>query len=170
MINYVIERLDKRHYKQAFSCGIEVLDRYLIAQASQDIKRNVAATYVIVEEDQQEVLGFYTLSSIGIFPGDLPEYLVKKLPRYPILPGVLLGRLAVDRRAQRQKIGARLLVDALQRSVSISHQIGVVAVIVDAKDGSTVNFYEHFGFIRFLAHDKRMFLPINTIKKLEIGK
>jgi GNAT superfamily N-acetyltransferase len=163
---YRIERLDKKHNKNLFSCGTEALDRYLKIQASQDNKKNVAITYVLTQQDSDDVSGFYTISSIGIFPGELPADLAKKLPRYPVLPGILLGRLAVDADMKGNKIGAFLLMDALKRSLAVSHQIGIVAIIVDAKDVTAVNFYKHFGFIPFPANDHRLFLPIGTIKGL----
>ena len=111
------------------------------AQASQDIKKNVAVTYALTTQNSEQILGYYTLSSIGILPGDLPAQLVKKLPRYPVLPGVLLGRLAVDKNFQKQKIGFYLLMDALKRSLTVSNQIGMVAVIVGAKDEKAAAFY-----------------------------
>ena len=163
---YRIEQLDKKHNKNLFSCGIEALDQYLKIQASQDSKKNVAITYVLTQQGSDHVAGFYTISSIGIFPGDLLTELAKKLPRYPVLPGILLGRLAVDENMNGQKIGAFLLMDSLKRSIAVSHQIGIVAVIVDAKDAISVNFYKHFGFIPFPANDHRLFLPIGTIKGL----
>lgn len=163
---YRIEQLGKKHQKNLFSCGTEALDQYLKIQASQDIKKNVAITYVLTQQDSDHVSGFYTISSIGIFPGDLPSELEKKLPRYPVLPGILLGRLAVNESMQGNKIGACLLVDALKRSLIVSHQIGIVAVIVDAKDAVSVSFYKHFAFIPFPANDHRLFLPMGTIKSL----
>ena len=163
---YRIEQLGKKHHKNLFSCGTEALDQYLKIQASQDIKKNVAITYVLSQLDSDHVSGFYTISSIGIFPGELPPELAKKLPRYPVLPGILLGRLAVDENMKGKKMGAFLLIDALKRSLSVSHQIGIVAVIVEAKDAISVNFYKHFGFIPFPANDHRLFLPIGTIKGL----
>ncbi|MFZ4076637.1 MAG: GNAT family N-acetyltransferase [Legionellaceae bacterium] len=163
---YQIEPLDKKHTKNLFSCGAEALDQYLKIQASQDNKKNVAITYVLTEQDAAHVLGFYTISSIGIFSGELPVELAKRLPRYPVLPGILLGRLAVDKKMKGNKLGAFLLMDALKRSLTVSHQIGIVAVIVHAKDAIAVNFYKHFGFIPFPAHDHRLFLPIGTIKGL----
>jgi predicted GNAT family N-acyltransferase len=165
---YCIEQLDKKHNKNLFSCGTQALDQYLKIQASQDTKKNVAITYVLTHQDCDDVSGFYTISSIGIFPGELPVELAKKLPRYPVLPGILLGRLAVDENMKGNKIGAFLLMDALKRSLAVSHQIGIVAVIVDAKDVISVNFYKHFGFIPFLANDHRLFLPIGTIKELDL--
>lgn len=165
-LKYRIEQLDKKHNKNLFSCGTEALDRYLKIQASQDSKKNVAITYVLTQQDSDDVSGFYTISSIGIFPGELPADLAKKLPRYPVLPGILLGRLAVDENMKGKKIGASLLMDALKRSLAVSHQIGIVAIIVDAKDAIAVNFYKHFGFIPFPENDHRLFLPIATIKEL----
>lgn len=163
---YRIEQLGKKHNKNLFSCGTAALDQSLKIQASQDIKKNVAITYILTRQESDPISGFYTISSIGIFPGELPSELAKKLPRYPVLPGILLGRLAVDEKMRGKKMGAFLLVDALKRSLAVSHQIGIVAVIVDAKDEISVNFYKHFGFIPFPANDHRLFLPIGTIKKL----
>src|SRR3990167_5050524 len=93
---YQIEPLEKKHNKAEFKCGVDVLDQYLKTQAGQDIKKNVAVTHILTVENSEKILGFYTLSSIGIFPGDLPDEVIRKLPRYPVLPGVLSGRLAVD--------------------------------------------------------------------------
>lgn len=165
---YVITRLDKIHNKDEFTCGAEVLDRYLQTQAGQDIKKNVAVTYVLTANDSAQVLGYYTLSSIGIFSGELPPALAKKLPRYPILPGVLLGRLAVNKNFQGQKIGDHLLIDALKRSLAVSGQIGIVAVIVDAKDERAAKFYKHFGFIELPENNHRLFLPLSTVKQLDL--
>ena len=163
---YVIEHLDKKHDKTFFSCGVAALDQYLKTQASQDIKKNVAITYVLTQRGIEQILGFYTISSIGIFPGELPDDVTKKLPRYPVLPGILLGRLAVDEHYRGNKIGVFLLLDALKRSLAVSHQIGIVAVIVDAKDEIAVDFYKHFGFISFPENTHRLFLPLSIIKQL----
>ena len=165
---YVIERLDKKHNKNLFSCGTDALDQYLKIQASQDIKKNVAITYVLTQQGVEKILGFYTISSIGIFPGELPDDVAKKLPRYPVLPGILLGRLAVDSHFRGNKIGTFLLLDALKRSLAVSHQIGIVAIIVDAKDEVAVDFYKHFGFISFPENTHRLFLPLSIIKQLSL--
>jgi predicted GNAT family N-acyltransferase len=165
---YVITSLEKKHNKNDFNCGVDALDQYLKTQASQDIKKNVAVTYVLTSEDSELVMGYYTLSSIGIFPGELPEELVRKLPRYPVLPGVLLGRLARDKRFRGKDIGLYLLMDALKRSLAVANQIGIVAVIVDAKDEKAVAFYNDYGFIAFPDNDRRLFLTLSTIRKLDL--
>ena len=92
----LIEPLGIDHDRVAFCCGIEVLDCYLKTQASQDVRKHVAAAFVLVDrEERQKVLGFYTLSATSIRLTDLPPQIVKKLPKYPNLPATLLGRLAV---------------------------------------------------------------------------
>lgn len=165
---YIIAPLDKKHDKNEFNCGIDTLNQYLKIQAGQDVKKHVAVTYVLTTQTSDKILGYYTLSSIGIFPGELPDELIRRLPRYPVLPGILLGRLAVDRSCQGMGIGLYILIDALKRSLMVSNQIGIVAVIVDAKDENAVKFYEHFGFIKLPENSHRLFLSVSTIQKLDL--
>jgi len=51
---------------------------------------------VLIEPPSPYVLGFYTLSNASLQAAELAATLVKKLPRYPVLPATRLGRLAVD--------------------------------------------------------------------------
>lgn len=164
---YWVEPLEKKHNKSEFKCGIDALDQYLKTQAGQDIKKNVAVTHVLTTESSDKILGYYTLSSIGIFPGELPDNIIKKLPRYPVLPGVLIGRLAVDESLQGKKLGLYLLMDAFKRSLAVSNQIGIVAVIVDAKNEKAVAFYKQYGFLALPDNEYRLFLPLSTIKQLD---
>jgi len=59
---------------------------------------------------------------------------------------MVLGRLAVDHRAQGNKVGAALLRDAVSRVVNISNSVGVRALLVHAIDDSARSFYQHYGF------------------------
>lgn len=80
--------------------------------------------YVLVDSNEPAiVLGFYTLSSYGIDVGELPPEVVKRLPRYPLIPATLLGRLAVNVERQGQGIGEFLLIDALRRAWEQSQHI-----------------------------------------------
>lgn len=161
----VIELLDTaRHDRSSFSCGVEALDRYLQSQASQDARRRVAAPYVLVEAPAPNVLGFYTLSNTSIQAAELPEAFVKKLPRYPVLPATLLGRLAVDAKGRGRGLGTELLLDALQRC--LRSETASLAVMVDAKDDSAISFYERHEFLRLPDQPNRLFMPMSEIEKL----
>ena len=156
--------LDRRHDRPGFNCGVEPLDRYFHHQAGQDQQKRVAATFVLAEGPR--VLGFYTLSATGIQLAELPEAIVKRLPKYPSIPATLLGRLAVSREHRGIGFGERLLLDALRRSLENSRQVASYAVVVDAKDEAASRFYASYSFLQFPNNPRRLFLPMGTIEKL----
>src|SRR5215216_3629642 len=93
-----IEPLGPQHDRAAFSCGVAALDRYLREQARQDMTRRVAAAFVLVGGRPDEIAGYYTLAATGVLLTELPAEVAKRLPRYPVVPATLLGRLAVHER------------------------------------------------------------------------
>ena len=161
--SFLIESLASHHDRSAFSCGVEALDRYLRQQASQDARKHVAATFVLAEKDKPAILGFYTLAATSVRLVDLPEPTAKKLPRYPLVPAILLGRLAVEQSQRGKVYGELLLIDALRRCLD-TKDIGWTAVVVDAKDEKAVAFYERYHFIRFAPTTMQLFLPRATIE------
>jgi GNAT superfamily N-acetyltransferase len=165
--DFHIEPLSGDHDRTAFSCEAAPLERYLKEQAGQEARKNVAATFVLLADDNR-IAGYYTLSSTNILVDDLPPELVKKLrlPRYPQLPATLLGRLARHSAFRGQGIGELLLLDALKRAYTLSKQIASLAVVVDAKDERAVRFYKDFGFEPFPDSPDRLFMRMDTIAKL----
>jgi GNAT superfamily N-acetyltransferase len=158
-----IEALSATHDRLSFSCGVEPLDRYFRDQATQDIRRRVSACYVAVDDATGRVAGYYTLAAGGVVLSDMPETIVKRLPRYPSVPVARLGRLAVDHTYRGQKLGAALLWDAAQRAAR--SEVSVVALVVDAKDDEAAAFYGHHGFVAFGKQDRQLMLPIATFLK-----
>ena len=164
--SYRIGPLQKTHNRDAFRCGSAALDRYLQQQARQDSEKRVAAPFVLVAASAPEVLGYYTLSASQVNADEVPPNLLKKLPRYPQLPVILLGRLAVDQQLKGQGMGEFLLMDALSRSLAASTGIAAMAVLVDAKGEAAAAFYAHFGFLQLNAQGRRLFLPMKTVAGL----
>lgn len=123
----------------------------------------MAAPFVLVLPDGA-IGGYYTLSATGVNLADLPAQTTRKLPRYPLVPATLLGRLAVDRRHQGKGYGRFLLADALLRSVR--SEIASFAVIVDAKDESACRFYERESFLPFPDQPMKLFRPMADIEQL----
>jgi ribosomal protein S18 acetylase RimI-like enzyme len=146
--------------RTAFDSGSEPLDRYFRNQATQDIRRRIAACYV-AQDEAGAVSGFYTLSAADVAVTDLPPSVTKKLPRYPTLPAARIGRLAIDRRYQGLKLGAALLADAIVRASN--SEIAVFAVIVDAKDLQAEAFYRHHGFESYGSAPGKMFAGIKGL-------
>jgi GNAT superfamily N-acetyltransferase len=157
---YRIEPLSGRHDRSAFTCGVEPLDRYFRQFASQDMRRRLATCFVISEAAAGTIAGYYTLAATNLLLRELPDAVAARLPRYPAIPAVLLGRLAVAVAFQGRRVGAVLLSDALTRSARAD--IGIFALVVDPKDEDARRFYRHHGLIDLPQPERRMFLPIES--------
>lgn len=149
--------LDPAQHRRAFNSGSEPLDRYFRQQVTQDIRRRVAACFVALTREDR-IAGYYTLASASVLLAELPEQLCKKLPRYPSVPAVRMGRLAVDLDFKGQGLGGTLLADALARV--IRSEIAAYALVVDAKDDTAAAFYRHHGFIETAGEPPTLFLPL----------
>ncbi|MDR0996647.1 MAG: GNAT family N-acetyltransferase, partial [Zoogloeaceae bacterium] len=57
--------------RSAFDSGSASLDRYLREQATQDIRRRMAACFVALDEDFR-IMGYYTLATASIPLDQLP--------------------------------------------------------------------------------------------------
>ena len=151
--------LDAAHDRSTFNSGSKPLDRYFREQVTQDIRRRITACFVAISRDGT-LAGYYTLASASLLLGDLPENLSRKLPRYPSIPAVRMGRLAVDLAFKGQGLGGVLLADAMTRAVR--SEIATYALVVDAKDNAAANFYRHYGFIAMAREPLILFLPLAT--------
>jgi predicted GNAT family N-acyltransferase len=164
---FIVEVLNKEHDRGAFDCGHAELNAYLRTQARQEMDRGSAIVYVLVPQHaSHEIAGFYTLSSSSVRLSDWPDSVRKKLPRYPLVPVTLIGRLAISHSHRGHRLGERLLIDAFLRCHAASRTVGSVAVIVDAKDADTATFYARYGFVAFPDQPLRLFLPMKTIGTL----
>lgn len=161
-----IEPLGKKHIRAAFSCGYVELDTYIKERASQEAKKQISAPFVLVEKGDNTVIGYYSLSATSILLDHLPGKTAKKLPGYPDVPAILLGRLAVDTPHKGKGYGEVLLIDALRRSFQATADVASFAVVVDAKDDRSRTFYQHYEFIAFPDNELRLFLPMQTIASL----
>lgn len=156
----------KIHDRSKFSCEEESLTNYLQKQAGQDIKKSLAACFVLLDGDDNEVKGYYTLASESLNRDDVPPEYQKKIPTNYNAPVTLLGRLARDTKMKGKGAGEYLLTDALLRSYEISKKgIGSMAVVVDPINENAVKFYARYGFI-LLPDSGKMFLSMKTISKL----
>lgn len=155
--------LEATHERTSFTSGSEPLDTYFRQQVMQDIRRRITACFVVINQDER-LAGYYTLASASLLLTDLPEAMVKKLPRYPSVPAVRLGRLAVDQAFKGQGLGSALLADALARA--LRSEIATYAMIVDSKDKSAADFYAHHGFMALPDSPLTLFLPLATARKL----
>lgn len=155
--------LEADHDRTEFSSGSEPLDRYFQQQVTQDVRRRVTACFVALTSERL-IAGYYTLAATSIPLTGLSPGAAKKLPRYPLVPAVRMGRLAVDRKFKGQGLGGALLADALNRA--LVSDIAAYAMLVDAKDDKAAAFYRHHGFIPLPDSPLSLFLPLATASSL----
>jgi ribosomal protein S18 acetylase RimI-like enzyme len=157
-----IEALASQHDRKGFSCDSEPLDAYFRERVTQDIKRRVSNCFVALD-DLGVIAGYYTFAATSLPLTELTDDERKRLPRYPLLPAGLIGRLAVDRRFRRQGLGGALIMDAATRAACA--EPAIFALIVDAKDDTAAAFYRHLGFRGFVSKPASLFLPLATALK-----
>jgi len=152
-----------RVIRDNFDCGIPELNDYLKKYARQNQRKGIAKTWVaILKDGDGQVAGYYSISMAELKQESLPENYRKGLPRYPI-PVMRIGKLAVDRSMQGRRLGETLLVDAFNRVIRLSDDIGVFGVIVDALNEQAKEFYLKYCFIPLERNELSLFISITKI-------
>ncbi|HEY3553442.1 MAG TPA: GNAT family N-acetyltransferase [Solirubrobacterales bacterium] len=163
------ERYDlSRHRGEDFSCGQELLDRWLRRYAGQGEDRDSARTFVVTS-DQGEVCGYYTLVAGQVEHEGATKTVRRGLSEHFPIPVVILARFAIDQRHQGQGLGARLLDDALNRICRAAEEVGVRAVVVHAIDDTAAGFYERFGFRALSSSPRTLMVTLAELREAGYG-
>lgn len=149
----------REHRTEDFESGKQPLDDWLRAHALEN-EGKASRTFVI--GDARGVHAYYTLATGSVSrTSELPRALKNNMPN-PV-PVMILARLAVDRRHAGQGLGAAMLKEALTRTLRVSEQAGLRALIVHAIDDEAVNFYAKYGFQLLPGESRTLYLTIETI-------
>ncbi len=159
-----IETLDKEHNRSDFDCGVPELNRYLKNIARQHLNKGISRTFVLVDDAvPTEITGFFTLAFCEVFVEKLPREYAKKYPHKA--PAAKLARLAVAKERQRRGLGMHMLVNAIERIINVSNNVGIIGFFVDAKNNDAKAYYEQFGFIPLPDRPLELFLLLATLRK-----
>ena len=140
-----------------FDCGEPSLNDWLKRRALANHLSGASRTFVVTDSNRR-VYGYYALAAGVIAHQEATSSIRRNMPD-PI-PVMVLGRLAIDRRAQGIKLGAALLQDAVVRSKAVAQNAGVRALLVHALNDSAKTFYEHYGFKVSPQHLMTLMLPL----------
>ncbi len=168
----IIERLDPaRHDTGSFDCGKPSLDTYIREIAASDERTHAATAFVMVDPDDaampRGIIGYFTLSAYAFQREQARRRdRDRSLPGYRIIPALLIGRFALDRRHQGRGLGSTLLLAALARSYRLSGELGLAVVVVHALDDEAVGFYTHQGFTAFKEEPRHLYIPVATIARI----
>lgn len=149
------------HDRQEFDCGRQELNDWLRQIARQHQEKGLSRTFVATLDDApNRICGYYALTLAELENRNLPEAWRKKMPRR--IPGIKLGRLAVDKKFQGRGLGDLLLVDALTRAQRIYQEAGGIGLFVDALDERAAGYYKRFGFEAMPDNPLLLFLAANV--------
>ena len=162
-MSVIIEEITRQHNRKTFDCGIDDLNGFLRHQARQKTAKQISKTYVACKTaEANSIIGYHTLTGYSVVtPPTHEDY--KKYP-HP-LNAVKLARLAVDRSHQKQRLGEKLLVDAIYRTVLVAEQISAIGLYVDPMSPEVIPFYQQYEFLPADPdnHSRlEMWLPIKT--------
>jgi predicted GNAT family N-acyltransferase len=148
------------HDVASFDCGNSSLNDWLIKRALKNQHNNASRSFVI--SAQQRVIGYYAVANGSVERHDAPKAIARNMPE-PI-PVIVLGRLAVDVREQGRGLGSALLKDALLRTLSVSNNVGIRAVLVHAISYEAKDFYLGYGFQVSPLDPMTLMLPVRHIE------
>jgi GNAT superfamily N-acetyltransferase len=114
----------------------------------------------------EPVADYYSLTVGQVDSVEAPPRLSKGMGRYPI-PVVILARLAVSKSYQGRGIGAAMLCDAIVRTLAISEQVGIRALLTHPIDEDAARFYQRFGFIPSPLREQQWLLLKDARRLLE---
>jgi predicted N-acetyltransferase YhbS len=159
----VPQPMSEKHMVEGFDCGNGFLNDWLKKYALANNRAKASTTFVVCVN--QEVIGYYSLAMGSVDYEEAPPRIKKGLARHPI-PVVILGRLAVDRRYQKKRLGISLLKDVFLRALIVSEHIGARAIFVNAKDENAKEFYEKHGFCSLPGDTLKLLILMKDIKKM----
>jgi GNAT superfamily N-acetyltransferase len=158
------EPINKKHDREAFDCGEEVLNEFLRRHARKSHERGGTKTFLAIEDaGSKSILGFYSLSPASVDYARTPEIIRHGLARHEV-PGFRLARLAVDRRWQGKGIGGQLLLAAGRRCLLAAAEVGGVVLVIDAKNERVAAWYASCGALPLVDAPLSLLLPLATIE------
>jgi GNAT superfamily N-acetyltransferase len=158
------EPISKRHNREGFNCGEEVLNEFLHRHARRSHELGGAKTFLAIDDaDDKTILGFYSLSPASVAYDRTPEIVKRGLARHEV-PGFRLARLAVDRRMQGHGLGGQLLLAAGRRCLLAAAEVGGVVLVIDAKNERVAAWYARYAAVPLLDAPLSLLLPLATIE------
>ena len=155
-----------------FDCGVPQINNYLKRTAKKATKADMIRVWVALD-DGRRIIGYYGINMHSVIADEMPEIFTRNAPRHGILPTAFISMIGVDLPMQGQGMGSALLADALSRIGRISNDIATCAVLLDVYDCGNPEivtrrkaYYESFGFVALPDQPMRLFMPMQTVRRL----
>lgn len=155
--NYNFEKLSSNHELSSFNCGSQDLNDFLKNDALKQQKENLNVTQLVVCDN--EIIGFVSLLADNLKLKNIDEktkeLIQGHLPHTQEVPGVKIGRFAINKKYSRNGIGTNVIGQIILEIKEISKNVGIRFIIVDAY-AIAYKFYEKNNFINLEKDNKRL--------------
>lgn len=152
--------LTPQHDVSSFDCNNEVLSDWLKRQALKNQESGASRTFVIT--DGNRVIGYFALATGCVERLKAPANVARNMPD-PI-PVIVLGRLAIDKNFHGQRLGAHLLRESMLRTLRVSEEVGVRALLVHAIDERAKAFYLKYKFVVSVIDPMTLMISVANIR------
>lgn len=126
-----------------FDCGKKEFNKFFFRESRDFLLENYSQIYYFKKKRSSQIIGYLTLSCCSV--KHKKGLSIKKIARH--IPGILLGKLAIDSNFQEQKFGTDLTKKAIGIALEISKDIGCRCVFADATtELKVIEFYLTIGF------------------------
>lgn len=156
--------LGAQHRLEGFDCGKPALNDWLLRHARQAQGSGSAKTFVVADDDDDRVAGYFSLTVGQVDTLEAPQRIRKGMGRYPV-PVVILARLAVSRADQGRGIGLGMLQDAIRRTLLVAEHAGIRAMLTHPIDEEAARFYTRFGFIASPLREQQLLLLLKDARR-----
>jgi GNAT superfamily N-acetyltransferase len=112
-------------------------------------------------EGEDDLLGFYALSTVAENAKHLPEVSFFPFATSLYFPCIQLVYLAVDQPFQNNKHGTAIMGHLIRCFADIGAVIGIPAMIVTPLNENAARFYKRLGFVPY-PKGSRLFMPLQT--------
>jgi predicted GNAT family N-acyltransferase len=160
----LIERLNTRvHARNTFHNTDPSIEDFLRLRANKEHELNISDTFVLVYANKkEEILGYYTLSSSSVIVSEIPHEYRKRIPYYPNIGTILLGRMGRNQYLTQSGFGLIIMKEAMKTALTRGT---FFALELHAKNEKLISYYKQFGFVS-LEDCKHMILPYQILKQV----
>ena len=151
--------LGDRHAIEGFRRTEAALENWLKQRARRNHQDGASRCFVIC--DGNAVIGYYALAAGAVLHAQSPGNIRRNMPE-PI-PVAVLGRLAVHVDWTGRELGADLLRDAVLRTLRLSQELGIRALLCHAISQDAKRFYLKHGFVESPIEPTTMMLNLARI-------
>jgi GNAT superfamily N-acetyltransferase len=151
---------------RSFECGESQIDRS-IAKCCEWHVMHRAKTFCAHVDGVPEAYGFYSLGIIAQDPKGMDADIVKAGEGRNFVPFIYLHYIAVRVEFQKQKIGTMMLINMLERCYTVTSNVGIFGVALNALTPRAIALYHKYGFRqRNETKYPLMILPSQTLSDL----